>query len=207
MLKSIISVNHSSIQIIQITCCKPTSRKLYHRPKIRWQNWQNLQNHRGWANLCQTHPVNHFQSLCKLHISRSFTFDIRYFFANFLGNLIKIYSRKHFKNRLRPHFHLKKLINPIHHEFVILLFRQKAHGCHPSYQINELSKQLSRLFTRNSFIFQKNRFFLPEIKSNLFECHRQLLFILHPQFHSFFPLRSISAQQFLFLIINHFHFV
>ena len=83
LFKTIVSVNHTAIQVIKVRCCKATTSQLHHWTKVRWNHWKNRQSEARWLDACCLHTFKNLKTLEQLLLTLTFgTFNLFGQFGN-----------------------------------------------------------------------------------------------------------------------------
>ena len=64
--ETIVAVDHTAVQIIQIRGCKAATFKRHERAQVRWDYGKNVQNHPLWTCLRVGKSLNEFEAFGEL---------------------------------------------------------------------------------------------------------------------------------------------
>ena len=80
--QTVVTVDHTTVEVVQVRCCKTTTVQLNHRTKIWWQYWQDVKYHPFWfitrlvegiKNVQTTNCFNTFLTSCCLQLFFEFS--------------------------------------------------------------------------------------------------------------------------------------
>ena len=120
--KTVVSVNYSSVQIVEVGSCKSAAVKLYHRTNIRRNNRDNIKNHPLKLITAVYESVNNiksFKELCSLLTCCTFKFC-----SEFVTKFFGINFGKKLFDSLCTHACLKVVFVSLTH--ILILFFCKS---------------------------------------------------------------------------------
>ncbi len=108
--EAVVTVDHATIQIIQVTCCKATAIKLHHGAKVWWDDGNNVHDHPFGAIVGGAEGFHHFQTFHRTGTFLTFGFAIAFLFDQFsniffelLADGIQIHLGEDFFERFCTH--------------------------------------------------------------------------------------------------------
>ena len=123
--QTVVTVDNTAVQIIQVRSCKTSTIQLYHRTKIRRNHWDYRHNHPVGMIAGLAERLYHFQSLDDTGTFLSGR--ILQFFFQCLGFLFQINSLQKFLNRLCSHTHAERIAKIFSRLLVFLLRKHLLH--------------------------------------------------------------------------------